>query len=161
MGEEWGATTPWQYFTSHPEPDLADAVVSGRRREFAAHGWPAHDVPNPQDEATFVRSKLDWSELENPVHQRFFQLYRTLIALRKATPDLADPRLDRVAVEHERGVFTIHRGAHQVVVNLSDEERLAPPRRHELVFATEPDVQVSPDGLILPPETAAIVRLVG
>src|SRR6185295_19677477 len=124
MGEEWGATTPWQYFTSHPEPDLADAVVSGRRREFAAHGWPAHDVPNPQDEATFVRSKLDWSELENPAHQRFFQLYRSLIALRKATPDLADPRLDRVAVEHEHGVFTIHRGAHRVVVNLSGEERL-------------------------------------
>jgi maltooligosyltrehalose trehalohydrolase len=162
MGEEWGATTPWQYFTSHPEPDLADAVVSGRRREFAAHGWPAHDVPNPQDEATFVRSKLDWSELENPIHQRFFQLYRSLIALRKATPDLADPRLDRVTVDDDHGVFTIQRGDHHVIINLTGEERLVPPRRSapELVFATEPEVRLAPDGLILPPETAGIVRFV-
>src|SRR6185437_13577067 len=109
---------------------------------------------------TFVRSKLDWSELENPVHQRFFQLYRSLVALRKATPDLADPRLDRVAVEHDDGVFVIHRGAHRVVVNLAGEERLVRlvrPLRKELLFATEPDVRLVADGLILPPDTAGIV----
>ena len=52
MGEEWGASTPWQYFTSHEEPELADAVRQGRRREFAAHGWASEDVPDPQDPAT-------------------------------------------------------------------------------------------------------------
>ena len=63
MGEEWAASTPWQYFTSHEEPELAEAVRAGRRREFAAHGWAAEDVPDPQDPATVERSTLDWSEL--------------------------------------------------------------------------------------------------
>ena len=62
MGEEWGADTPWQYFTDHVDPWLADAVAQGRREEFARHGWAAEDVPDPQDKATFTRSKLDWSQ---------------------------------------------------------------------------------------------------
>jgi maltooligosyltrehalose trehalohydrolase len=45
MGEEWGASTPWAYFTDHQEPELAEAVRQGRRREFAEHGWAAEDVP--------------------------------------------------------------------------------------------------------------------
>jgi maltooligosyltrehalose trehalohydrolase len=100
MGEEWGATTPWQYFTSHPEPDLATAVAEGRRREFAAHGWPPGDVPDPQDPLTLARSRLDWAELDKPAHRDTLDLYRRLIALRRARPDLTDPRLDRVEVAH-------------------------------------------------------------
>ena len=58
MGEEWGARTPWQFFTDHPEPDLAAAVRDGRRREFGGHGWDVLyggdiEVPDPQDPATF------------------------------------------------------------------------------------------------------------
>ncbi|MFP5370723.1 MAG: alpha-amylase family glycosyl hydrolase, partial [Actinomycetes bacterium] len=97
MGEEWGASTPWQFFTSHPEPELAAAVAEGRRREFAAHGWPSGDVPDPQDPMTFSRSRLDWAELDKPAHRDVYDLYRALIALRRSRPDLADPRLDRVA----------------------------------------------------------------
>ncbi|HUR75630.1 MAG TPA: malto-oligosyltrehalose trehalohydrolase, partial [Sporichthya sp.] len=51
MGEEWAASTPWQYFTDHQEPELADAVREGRRNEFAEHGWSADEVPDPQDSA--------------------------------------------------------------------------------------------------------------
>ena len=70
MGEEWAAGTPWQFFTSHPEPDLARAVAEGRRAEFASHGWSTDvEVPDPQDPATFARSKLDWSELFQPRHR--------------------------------------------------------------------------------------------
>ena len=54
MGEEWGAGTPWQYFTDHTDPALASAVADGRRAEFAAHGWGTTDIPDPQDEATFL-----------------------------------------------------------------------------------------------------------
>ena len=61
MGEEWGATTPWQFFTSHPEPDIAQATTEGRLAEFGAHGW-ADEAADPQDPETFLRSKLDWDE---------------------------------------------------------------------------------------------------
>ena len=52
MGEEWGARTPWQFFSDH-EGELGEAVRKGRRAEFASHGWAAEDVPDPQDPATF------------------------------------------------------------------------------------------------------------
>ena len=68
MGEEWGASTPWQFFTDHPEPELAEKVATGRREEFAQMDWDLSQVPDPQDPATFQRSKLDWDELEEPVH---------------------------------------------------------------------------------------------
>ena len=63
MGEEWAATTPFQFFTDFDEPAMKQAVTEGRRREFEAHGWAAEDVPDPQDEQTFRRSQLDWAEL--------------------------------------------------------------------------------------------------
>src|SRR5262249_49907677 len=63
MGEEWGASTPFPYFTSHGDPELAQAVVAGRQREFAGFGWRGA-VPDPQDPETFLRSKLDWVERE-------------------------------------------------------------------------------------------------
>jgi maltooligosyltrehalose trehalohydrolase len=150
MGEEWGATTPWQYFTSHPEPDLAEAVRNGRRREFGAHGWPEDDVPDPQDPATFERSKLDWSEVQNPPHQRLYQVYRSLIALRKARPELADPRLDRVAVTFDGDVVTIVRGGLRVIANLGPDPR--PIRAREIVFATEPAATLTE----LPGESAVV-----
>ena len=63
MGEEWGASTPWQYFTDHTDDRIAEAVRRGRRDEFASHGWDRARVPDPQSPATFERSRLDWSEL--------------------------------------------------------------------------------------------------
>ena len=66
MGEEWGASTPFAFFTSHPEPDLGRAVSEGRIDEFAQMDWDTATVPDPQDPATFAASKLDWSERETP-----------------------------------------------------------------------------------------------
>ena len=92
MGEEWGARTPWQFFTSHPEPELGKATAEGRIGEFAEHGWDADVVPDPQDPETFTRSKLDWSELAQEPHERLLAVHRALLALRRAHPDLRRPR---------------------------------------------------------------------
>ena len=62
QGEEWGASTPFQYFTDHDDPELGRAVREGRRVEFAGFGWAPEAIPDPQDPATFARSKLDWQE---------------------------------------------------------------------------------------------------
>jgi maltooligosyltrehalose trehalohydrolase len=120
MGEEWGASTPWQYFTDHTDPALAEAVREGRRAEFAEHGWDEGDVPDPQDPATFERSTLDWDELGREPHARVLRWYRDLIALRRDCPDLRDPRLDLVRVEWDPGSgrFRMQRGEHLVLVNL-------------------------------------------
>jgi len=160
MGEEWDASTPWQYFTSHPEPELADAVRKGRRAEFAAYGWEPDQVPDPQDPNTFTRSILRWSERDQAPHADLLAWYRALIALRKAEPDLADPGFANVSVhfdEPERWIL-IRRGALQVAANLSPEPRAIPLLASELLLASAPDVQLRDAGLVLPPESAAVVR---
>ncbi len=91
MGEEWGARTPFQFFTSHPEPELARATAEGRIREFAEHGWSSEDVPDPQDPDTFLRSKLDWSEPARMRHARLIACHRALLTLRRERPEITDP----------------------------------------------------------------------
>ncbi len=122
MGEEWGASTPWQYFTDHPDPELAEAVRRGRRDEFAGHGWDRDQVPDPQDPATVEASRLDWSEPGREPHSRLLGWYRDLIRLRRERLELRDPRLDRVEVQHDEAARTVlvRRGRHRVAVNLAD-----------------------------------------
>lgn len=126
MGEEWGASTPWQFFTSHPEPELARAVREGRVAEFARMGWDPADVPDPQDPATFERPHLDWSEKDAPAHAALLNLYRDLITLRRTRPELTDPDMTRtrVAVIANEGdpsarAYRIDRGACPVLINLT------------------------------------------
>lgn len=98
MGEEFGAHTPWQFFTSHPEPELARATAEGRLREFERMGWDPALVPNPQDPETRLRSILDWGEAETDDGARLLALYRRLIALRAEATGLWEGRLEETEV---------------------------------------------------------------
>jgi len=90
MGEEYGETAPFQYFTSHGDPELVEAVRRGRREEFAAFGWEAEKaVPDPQDESTFLRSKPDHSRKSEEPHRTLLRLYQNLIRTRREY-DLGD-----------------------------------------------------------------------
>ncbi|GGM25033.1 malto-oligosyltrehalose trehalohydrolase [Dactylosporangium sucinum] len=153
MGEEFGARTPWQFFTSHPEPALASAVASGRRREFAEHGWAEGEVPDPQDPATFHRSKLDWDGRDTDL----LALYRALIRLRKTEPDLSDPRLDRVRVVHDEGVLIVDRGARTVIANLTPDPRTLPLTAECLLLTTDPSALLQGDSVTVPGESAVIL----
>jgi len=159
MGEEWAASSPWQFFTSHPEPELADAVRSGRRREFASHGWAEAEVPDPQDPATFERSKLDWSELDRPGHAEMLALYKRLIALRRSRADLSDPRLDRVEVWHGDQYVVMKRGHCAVAANLAPIPQTVSLRSvpSKVLLATEPGVVLQRDRVDLPSESAVVV----
>jgi maltooligosyltrehalose trehalohydrolase len=164
MGEEWAASTPWQFFTDHQEPDLAEAVRVGRRREFAEHGWSESDVPDPQDVATFERSRLDWSELDRAPHAEILEWHRQLIALRRSEPALRDPRLEEVAVvtdPSERWVVVRRRGLH-VVANLAAGPRTVALGRRVLdVVIASADVTVADRTVTLAAESVAVVRVAG
>ncbi|WP_432078005.1 malto-oligosyltrehalose trehalohydrolase [Streptomyces sp. YPW6] len=167
MGEEWGARTPWQFFTDHTDPELADAVRNGRRREFGAHGWAEEEIPDPQDPATRDRSCLDWSEPEREPHARLLSWYRELIALRRTLPDLHDPDLASVktAFDEEARWFAYRRGDLRIVVNLADEPAAIPLGlgRHRrsggrVLAAWEPVGAPGPDGVLhLPPESCVVL----
>ena len=113
MGEEWGATTPWQYFTDHEDAALADAVRKGRREEFAAFGWD--EVPDPQDPATFERSTLRWDEVEE--HADLLDWHRALVAVRRENP----PDGAFAEAEVRGSVLTMRRNGIEVVADLSGE----------------------------------------
>ncbi|MEU2798275.1 malto-oligosyltrehalose trehalohydrolase [Streptomyces sp. NPDC007117] len=167
MGEEWGARTPWQFFTDHTDPELAEAVRNGRRREFGAHGWAEEEIPDPQDPATRDRSCLDWSEPEHEPHARLLSWYRELIALRRTLPDLHDPDLASVktAFDEEARWFAYRRGDLRIVVNLADEPAAIPLGlgRHRrsggrVLAAWEPVGAPGPDGVLhLPPESCVVL----
>ena len=124
MGEEWGATTPWPFFASFTDPELVEGVRKGRRREFAALGWAEEDIPDPMDPATRDRAVLDWSEPGHEPRKRVLDTYRALIALRRAEPELRDPRLDRFAVNagQDGRTLVLTRGSLRLVCNLGLEE---------------------------------------
>jgi maltooligosyltrehalose trehalohydrolase len=123
MGEEWGSSSPFQFFSSHPEPELARATAEGRKQEFAEHGWDADEIPDPQDPQTFLRSKLDWDEVDVGGHGRLRRLYRDLIALRHTESDMADRWLDHLGIDYnedERWIV-MRRGSLAIACNLGTE----------------------------------------
>ncbi|HYO01485.1 MAG TPA: malto-oligosyltrehalose trehalohydrolase [Mycobacterium sp.] len=142
MGEEWASSSPFQFFTSHPEPELARATAEGRKAEFAEHGWDADEIPDPQDPETFSRSKLKWDEIDIGHHARLRELYRALIALRHDEPDLADPWLDHMRIDYDESQrwITLHRGAFAIVCNLGENAVTVPVAGDVMLASDEPTV---------------------
>ncbi|ROS38037.1 malto-oligosyltrehalose trehalohydrolase [Amycolatopsis thermoflava] len=151
MGEEWAARTPWQFFASFPDPELAEAVRTGRRREFARHGWGEAEVPDPMDPATVERSRLDWSEPAKEGHREMLDLYRSLIALRRSRPELADPWLDRFEVRADGPLLVLDRGALRLVCNIGPEAAdLGDPAGNVLLsWGDATAAQLPPDTFVL------------
>jgi maltooligosyltrehalose trehalohydrolase len=141
QGEEWGATTPFLYFTDHQDPNLGRAVTEGRTREFASFKW-AGDVPDPQAAETFERSKLDWSEAMRSPHAGLIDWYRRLIALRASR----SPRLSRSKPrvkfdEHEQWLRFEHAGLLALFNFGAAPRRIAlPAGPWELALASDPDL---------------------
>lgn len=160
MGEEWGSSSPFQFFTSHPEPELGRATAEGRKAEFAAHGWDADEIPDPQDPETFTRSKLDWGEVTEVEHARLLEAYRQLIALRHNEPDFADPWLDHLRVEYDEDArwIVLHRGSLAVVCNLGDSA-VSVPVTGEVVLAWD-DPSADGAGTVMPGHSFAVLRAV-
>jgi maltooligosyltrehalose trehalohydrolase len=88
MGEEWAASTPFQYFTDHGDPALAEAVRIGRREEFGAAGWDPDEIPDPQAPSCFEASRLRWDERSLPEHSDMLGWYRALLELRSSDSSL-------------------------------------------------------------------------
>jgi maltooligosyltrehalose trehalohydrolase len=160
MGEEWAASARWPFFTSHPEPELAEATSKGRLEEFAAYGWNVEQMIDPQDPEAYRSAILRWDELALPEHASMLEFYRALIALRAASPDLRDTALDRVAVSYDENArwFVMTRGRFRVAANFADKLQDVPVAGVEIVFATAP-ATLGNDVVTLPPESAAIVRV--
>jgi maltooligosyltrehalose trehalohydrolase len=122
MGEEWGAMTPWQFFTSHSDRGLGRASADGRRATLERMGWDPDSAPDPEDPETFLRSKLDWSELDNDRHATVLALYHELAILRRTIPELTHPQFAdlRATFDDETKLFRLDRATITILVNFSE-----------------------------------------
>lgn len=161
QGEEFGASSPFQYFTHHEDKELARAVSEGRRGEFAAFGWKPEDVPDPQDFETLQRSKLRWDEIGRPPHSEILAWYKKLIALRRSNSQLTDGSLEGVTVrcdERERW-FVMKRGEFEIVCNLAAGRQPIPvTRTSKDVICSASDYEIRPGMIDLPSDSVAILR---
>lgn len=102
MGEEYAEPAPFQYFINHSDPDLIENVRKGRREEFAAFNWQG-ELPDPQDEATYLRSKLHWEKRNEGRSKALLEFYKEILRLRRSLPALANlSKRDITATVFER-----------------------------------------------------------
>lgn len=164
QGEEWAASSPFQYFADHDDPELARAVSEGRRKEFAAFGWKSDLIPDPEKPETFQRSKLNWNESSQREHADMLAWYRDLIHLRRSTPDLNDgePGHTRVSFDEKAKWLRIARGSIALICNLGESNYpVSLPEDSEIVLASHGVAPARAVNLVLPPDSVAIIRKAG
>ncbi len=160
-GEEWGASSPFQYFTDHQDPALGAAVRDGRRREFPAFQRDGIEVPDPQAASTFERSRLDWAERAREPHASILAWYRVLIAYRTAHPSVHDGGRPAVALDAGEGWIVVAHGPARLVANLGPSERtvtLERPGSWQVVLASAAGVSIAAGAVRLPGWSAALVE---
>jgi maltooligosyltrehalose trehalohydrolase len=162
QGEEWGAATPFQYFTDHDDPELGRAVSEGRRREFSGFGWAPEDVPDPQDRATFERSRLDWGEPHREPHASLLDWHRRLVALRRRhrLHEGGFTSVD-VHVDEEARWLVLDRGPVVLALNVGDRPADVPlgdGHTGEVALAWG-EVDVGPASARLGPDSVVVVTV--
>jgi maltooligosyltrehalose trehalohydrolase len=150
MGEEYGEPAPFQFFSDHIDEEIATATREGRRREFAAFAqFAGEEVPDPQDPATFERSKL--SRDGDPALR---ELYARLIAARAELEGEAET----VALSEEEGWLVVRRGAQLLAMNFADAERAIPLTSTRIVLGTHDAIDLRDGAVLLPPRAGALLR---
>lgn len=161
QGEEWAASSPFQYFADHDDPAMARLVSEGRKREFVAFGWNAAIVPDPEAEATFERSKLKWDELASSYHAELLQWYRQLIRIRKVylnTGQSAPLQARLISDGNEQWMVLIN-GELNIFCNLGrNTQKLAAPPGGRILLTSSGDIKLGNNSITLPPDSLAVVK---
>jgi len=160
QGEEWGASSPFLYFTAHEDDTLAAQVSEGRRKEFAAFGWDPATVPDPQSGETFERSRLRWDELSAPAHADLLEWHCVLLRFRQEHPSLRDGIYQnvRVAFDEEKRELVVRRGDIIVACNLGDAPTtMTIAGSGAVLLASESGVRVDRGAVFLPAESIALL----
>lgn len=159
-GEEFAASSPFQYFADHDDPQMAKAVLEGRKREFAAFGWNPDEIPDPEKLETFERSKLKWDEIDEGKHKEMLEWFRQLIYLRRHSTSLNDGDMGHVKVkfDEEKKWLTMERGLISVMCNLGTEVvELERPDRFSLALSSKPQIKVDGKKISITPDSIAIL----
>jgi maltooligosyltrehalose trehalohydrolase len=150
MGEEYGENAPFQFFTDHIDPDVAQATRDGRRREFASFAAFGEELPDPQDPQTFARSRLT-----RQIDGGIAELYRDLLRLRRTLSGPAEVQFDEQA-----RWLRARRAGGELVCNFASEPVTLPIEEgRQVVLATHRPLNTRDNGteIVLPPLAGILV----
>jgi maltooligosyltrehalose trehalohydrolase len=164
QGEEFAASAPFQFFADFPDdPALARLISEGRHNDFAAFGWNPEDVPEPGSPETFLRSKLDWSEVGLDDHGEMLEWHRRLIRLRRQLPQLTDGRLDLVSTSFSEDDqwLVVERSQITIAVNFAALRREIPIDEQQpqtvLLSTHDSEIEMGPGSVSLPGHSLVIL----
>jgi maltooligosyltrehalose trehalohydrolase len=162
QGEEFGASAPFLYFTDYDDPELGRMISEGRKKEFAAFGWAPDQIPDPQDEHTFLQSKLNWAELTEQPHRSLLQWHKDLISLRRDQSKLTDGNLNEVNVrfDEEAQWLVLERGNLRVACNLGQEPvNVEVGNGAQVLLASDDSIALSSANIKLGPDSVAVLSV--
>jgi maltooligosyltrehalose trehalohydrolase len=162
QGEEFGASTPFLYFTDYDDPELGRLISEGRKKEFVAFGWKPDQIPDPQADETFTRSILQWSELTEEPHASLLQWHKQLIHLRRTRSELSDGNLNAVHVQfnEEAQWLVLERGQLRIACNLGQAPaEVEVGSGAQLLLASDDSIALSGTNVKLGPDSVAVVSL--
>ena len=160
QGEEYAASTPFLYFADHEDERMARLVSEGRKREFAAFGFNGDDIADPENQETFLRSKLDWTEAQAGRHAEMHLWFRSLIRLRRCSQSLNDGDKDHVDVRYneDKRWLTMQRGLVTILCNLGGTTpEFDVPEDARLELSTVEGHAIADRKIGLPPESFCIL----
>ena len=161
QGEEWAASSPFQYFADHDDPEMARSVSEGRKKELSAFGRDPASIPDPECKETFERSRLKWEEVSLGEHREMLAWYRELIRLRRSTACLNDgePGNTKVFYDQQEKWFRMERGSISVICNLGDAEHtFRVPEGSRALLASSEAVSMTNESVTLVPDTIAVLN---
>jgi maltooligosyltrehalose trehalohydrolase len=160
QGEEWAASSPFQYFANHDDPEMARLVAEGRRNEFAAFGWSPEQIPDPGSLETFEHSKLNWNEINQREHADMLAWYRALINLRRATPSLnnGEPGQTHGLYSQREMWISVERGTVTLDCNLGESpRRVSVSEGRRVILSSRGETPLHDGVLMLEPDTAVVI----
>ena len=154
QGEEFAASTPFLYFADHEDAEVARLVSEGRKREFAAFGWPEDQIPDPDKLSTFTDSRLRWDEVSQGKHGEMLEWFRALIHLRRSSASLNDGDLGHIQIAFDEAGRWLRMDRAQVttICNLGDVPvELARREGSRLVLSSKDGATVGETSVTVPP----------
>ena len=160
QGEEFAASTPFQYFADHEDEEMAKLVSAGRKKEFAAFGWDESSIPDPENRETFQRSKLNWNEAHEGNHAEMLAWFTKLIHIRRGSSSLNDGDRGhmKIVFDAEKKWLVMDRAQVRVITNLGSlEADFEVPAEYRLIAQSNAEIVLNDGRVTLPPDSLAIL----
>ena len=161
MGEEFAASSPFMYFADHDDEEMRRLVSEGRKKEFAAFGFAAKDVPDPEDPKTFMDSKLKWDEIHEGKHGEMLEWTKSLIKLRRNTVCLNDGDMHHLLVssDEHRKTVVLQRDQMRIVANLGGQPYPIDLLTGEMLcLSSRPDLKIDERSITVPPMSLVVLE---